>query len=156
MIYPATYDAGLRLTSRTGHGGQVIAALRGDLDIASAPDLREQLIDLLPAAGRLIIDLSAVRYADASGLAVLVGTGHRAGLLGGFLRLAAPSAEVAQVLAATGMNRHLDIFATVQAALTGQRPAAAPARPAAGAAAGNPYADIRHSSHTYENKNAVA
>ncbi len=132
MIYPATYAAGLSLTSRTGHGGHVIVALRGDLDIASAPALREQLIDVLrPTANRLIIDLSAVRYADASGLAVLVGTGHRAGLLGGFLRLAAPSAEVAQVLSATGMNRHLDIFATVQAA-------------------------IRQSSHTYEIQNAVA
>jgi anti-anti-sigma factor len=132
MIYSVTYQAGLSLTSRTGPGGQVVAALRGDLDIASAPALREQLIDLLrPAASRLTIDLSAVRYADASGLAVLVGTAHRAGLLGGSLRLAAPSAQVTQVLSATGMNRHLDIFATVQAA-------------------------IRQSSHTYQIRNAAA
>ncbi len=132
VIYPATYEAGFSLTSRAGHGGHVIAALRGELGIASAPALREQLIGLLrPDASRLIIDLSAVSYADASGLAVLVGTGHRTALLGGFLRLAAPSAEVAQVLSATGMNRHLDIFATVQAA-------------------------IRQSSHTYQIQNAVA
>jgi hypothetical protein len=50
VIYPATYATGLSLTSRTGPGGQVIAALRGDLDIASAPALREQLIDLLRPA----------------------------------------------------------------------------------------------------------
>jgi anti-anti-sigma factor len=109
---------GLSLSARTDRG-YVIAALRGELDIASAPTLREQLLGLLrPAASRLIIDLSAVSYADASGLTVLVGTGRRAGLLGGCLRLAAPSPEAARVLSITGLNRHLDIFPTVHAAIT--------------------------------------
>jgi len=49
-----------------------------------------------------------------------VGSGHRARLLGGSLRLAAPSPEVARVLSATGINKHLDIFPTVRAAITGQ------------------------------------
>src|SRR6202035_2024594 len=71
-------------------------------------------------ASHLIIDLSAVEHADASGLAALVGSGRRARLLGGSLRLAAPSPEVARVLSATGMNRHLDIFPTIRAAITGQ------------------------------------
>jgi anti-anti-sigma factor len=109
---------GLSLSAWTERG-YVIAALRGELDIASAPTLREQLLDLLrPGASRLIIDLSAVSYADASGLAVLVGTGRRAGLLGGHLRLAAPSPEVARVLSITGLNQQLDIFPTVHAAIT--------------------------------------
>jgi anti-anti-sigma factor len=64
-------------------------------------------------------DLSAVEHADASGLAVLVGSGHRARLLGGSLRLAAPSPEVARVLSATGMNQYVDIFPTVRAAIIG-------------------------------------
>ena len=123
MTYPAAHDAGLSLSCRAGHDGYVVAALSGELDIASAPALREQLLSLLrPAASRLIIDLSAVQYADASGLAVLVSSGRRAGLLGGSLRLAAPSPEVARVLSVTGLNQHLDIFPTVQAAITGQRP----------------------------------
>jgi anti-sigma B factor antagonist len=110
---------GLGLSSRTERG-YVLAALRGELDTAAAPTLREQLLGLLgPAASRLIIDLSAINYADARGLAVLVGTGRRAGLLGGFLRLAAPSPEVAKVLSATGLSRHLDIFPTIHAAITG-------------------------------------
>jgi anti-sigma B factor antagonist len=113
-------DASLRLTSRADRGGYVIAALSGDLGIASAPALRGQLLSLLRAASHLIIDLSAVEHADASGLAVLVGSGRRARLLGGSLRLAAPSPEAARVLSATGLNRHLDIFPTVQAAITGQ------------------------------------
>jgi anti-anti-sigma factor len=130
------HDGNLSLTARTERGGYVIAALRGELDIASAPGLRERLLGLLrPAVSRLIIDLSAVGYADASGVAVLVGTGRRAGLLGGWLRLAAPSPAVARVLSATGIGPHLDIFPTVQAAITSQhRDAGAPdARPAVAA-----------------------
>ena len=90
------------------------------LNIASAPALREQLLNVLrPAVSRLVLDLSAVSYADASGLAVLVGTGRRAGLLGGFLRLAAPVPAVTRVLRRTGLYRQFDIFPSVRAAITG-------------------------------------
>jgi len=132
----AAHEASLRLACRADRGGCVIAALGGELGIASAPALREQVRSLLRAASHLIIDLSAVERADASGLAVLVGCGHRARLLGGSLRLAAPSPEVTRVLSATGLNQHLDIFPTVRAATTGQpglpdaifSPATVPAR----------------------------
>jgi anti-anti-sigma factor len=120
MTHPAAHDTSLRLTSPTDRGGYVIAALSGELGIASAPALREQFASLLRAASHLIIDLSAVEHADASGLAVLVGSRRRARLLGGSLRLAAPSPEVARVLSATGMNQHFEIFPTVRAAITGQ------------------------------------
>jgi anti-anti-sigma factor len=65
-------------------------------------------------AGRLVIDRSAVSYADASGLVVLVRTGRRAGLLGGLLRLAALTPPVAKILRITGLHRQLDILPTVQ------------------------------------------
>jgi anti-sigma B factor antagonist len=122
VTHPAAYDVGLILTSRTEHRGYVIAALSGELGLAAAPALREQLLNLVrPAASQLIIDLSGVRSADTSGLAVLVGSGRRARLFGGFLRLAAPSMAVAGVLAATGMDQHLDVFPTVKAAIAGRR-----------------------------------
>jgi anti-anti-sigma factor len=122
VTHPAAYDAGLILTSRTEHRGYVVAALSGELGLAGAPALREQLLNLVrPAASQLIIDLSGVRSADTSGLAVLVGSGRRATLAGGFLRLAAPSMAVAGVLAATGMDQHFDIFPTVKAAIAGRR-----------------------------------
>ena len=120
MTHCAADDASLRLTSPTDRGGYVIAALSGELGIASAPALREQLLSLLRAASHLIIDLSAIDRADAGGMAVLVGSRRRARLLGGSLRLAAPSPEVARVLSATGLNQHFDIFPTVGAAITGQ------------------------------------
>ena len=119
MAYPAVHGVlGLSLSSRTERGC-VVAALGGELDISAVPMLRDKLLAMLaPAASRLIIDLSAISYADASGLAVLVATGRRAGLLHGFLRLASPSPEAADALSVTGLNQHLDIFPTVHAAIT--------------------------------------
>lgn len=110
----------LSVSSRSERG-YIIAALSGEPGIACAPALREQLLGLLrPAASRLVIDLSRVSYADASRLAVLVGTGRRAGLPGG-VSLAAPTAAVDTVLRITGLRWQLDIFPTVHPSPTPQQ-----------------------------------
>jgi anti-sigma B factor antagonist len=112
----------------TGRDGQAIVTLGGELDIVSAPAVRERLLSLLrPDASGLVIDMSAIRYADASGLAVLVSTQRRAVLLGGTLRLAALRPEVASVLTLTGLSRHLAAYPTVQAAMAGREQAIRPA-----------------------------
>ena len=111
---PPTPDVPVRIAD-----GVTIAELSGDLDLASAPDLREQLLGLLrPGTSRLVLDLSRVSFCDASGLAVLVGASHRARMLGGFLRLAAVSPATDRVLHLTGLDRHLSIYPTVHAATT--------------------------------------
>jgi anti-sigma B factor antagonist len=117
----------------TAPDGAVIVALGGDLDIASASAVRERLLSLLrPGACRLVIDMSAVRYADASGLAVLVSTQRRAVLLGGTLRLAALRPEVDGILTVTGLSRHLMAYPTVQAAIAGRKPGSRTALPRTG------------------------
>lgn len=124
MTYPVTKDAGPVIpTAMAGRDGVVIAALGGDLDIAAVPAVREWLLGLLrPGAIRLVIDMSAVRYADASGLEVLVNTRRRAVLLGGTLHLAALQPEVARVLTASGLSRRLGTYPTVQAAIADRMP----------------------------------
>lgn len=126
-------------------GGYAVVTLSGELDIACAAALREQLLGLLrPGAARLVIDLSGVNYCDASGLRVLVVTGRRAELLGGLLRLAAPGPAVASALRLMGLHRRFDVFASVLAATGGAQPrlarapqirrASGPVRHAVGAA----------------------
>lgn len=123
MSRSAPHGRGLFVTARAERDGCVIVVLRGALDVASAPALREKVLEVLrPGVSRLIIDLSAVGSADASGFAVLVGIGRRAGLLGGWLRLASPTPEVARVLSATGLDRHLATFPTVTDATAGRYP----------------------------------
>jgi anti-sigma B factor antagonist len=123
MNSKTTANPGLGLAVQTANG-ITIAELTGELDIASAPALRDQLLSVLrPGSSRLVMDLSKVSFCDASGLAVLVNTARRARLLGGFLRLAAVSPQAGRVLNITGLDRHLAIFPTVQAAITGTQAA---------------------------------
>jgi anti-anti-sigma factor len=110
---------GLHVSSRPERG-YFVTSLRGALDESIAPALREYLLRIAhECAGRLVIDLSAVSYADVSGLTVLVGTDRRAQLLGGLVRLAGPAAQVTSALTTTGLDRHLHVYATVEAAITG-------------------------------------
>ena len=131
MTHPAAEGTGhIAVAAATGDHGPVVVTLGGKLDVAAAPALREQLLSLLRAGtSLLVIDLSAIQYADASGLAVLVGSQCRAVLLGGALRLAAPRPEVVSVLAATGISRHLDVYPTVEAAIADRDRAAGAVRP---------------------------
>lgn len=102
-----------------GQDGCVIVTISGELDIARVPGLREQLLGVLrPRACRIVVDLAEVTFCDASGLAVLIGVGRRAWLLGGVLRLAAPAPPVAAVLRLTGLDLQFEIFATVLAAIS--------------------------------------
>jgi len=128
----------LDLYARTD-GGVTIAELSGELDIASAQALREQLLRLLrPGSARLVVGLSNVTFCDASGLAVLVSTGRRARLLGGFLHLAAVSPQAGRAMQVSGLLRNFAIFPTAQAAAAQPRPA--PNHKAAAAAARVPVA----------------
>jgi anti-sigma B factor antagonist len=115
---PAGPNHHLALHTRTDCGF-TIAVLSGALDAARVPALREQLFHLLrPATSQLVIDFALVSHADVGALAVLVGTARRARLNGGSLRLAAVTPAVALTLSAAGLDRQLDVFPTVQSAIS--------------------------------------
>jgi anti-anti-sigma factor len=136
VTHPVTEGVGIvRHSVRTGRDSAVIVAIEGDLDIASVPAVRERLLSMLsPGLSLLVIDMSAVRYADASGLEVLVSTQRRAGLLGGTLRLAALQPAVSRILTVTGLSRHLATYLTVQAALADGKPGTGTVPPGTGQA----------------------
>lgn len=91
---------------------RTVVKLSDGLDLAAAPALREQLIDVLHrGASLLILDLSQVPSCDTAGLAVLIGTQRRARLLGTKMRLLAPSLPVTQALRSTGLDRSFSIHA---------------------------------------------
>ena len=114
---PSRVSAEASLTAVRQPAGTV-AKLRGDLDIAAAPALRERLLGLLsPGVRLLIIDLSGVSFCDTAGLAVLIGTQRRARARGITVRLAAPGRQVAELLHDTGLDRTLTICATLAGAL---------------------------------------
>jgi anti-anti-sigma factor len=111
--------------------GRTIVRLRGALDVAAAPALRERLIGVLHrGTGLLILDLSRVLSCDISGLAVLIGTERRARLLGSTVRLAAPSLPVADLLRSTGLDRSFTIYPDLFGALASERHQTARTAPA--------------------------
>jgi anti-anti-sigma factor len=116
---------------------RTIVRLRGALDVAATPALRERLIGLLhPGASLLVLDLSRVPSCDAAGLAVLIGTQRRARLLGIVMPLAAPSLPVAKLLRLTGLDRNLTICPDLRSALAMERHEPAKASPSQGVLAG--------------------
>ena len=106
---PAQVPAGASL-SVLSRAAFTIAELEGDLDIATAPPLREGLLGVLgPGVRLLIIDLSGVSFCDAAGLAVLIGAQRRTIALGTIVRLAAPRPQLAKLLRITGLDRSFTI-----------------------------------------------
>ncbi len=114
---PASFPA--RAFPQMNRGAHAIAALSREPGIASVPAPRASPPDCSPVAGsRLVTGLSRTSCRDASGLAVLMSTGRRAGLPG-LSRPAAPAPPVARLLRITGPGRQIDIFSHCQAAITG-------------------------------------
>ena len=124
----------LHTGSRPGAGppaARIIVRLRGALDVAAAPALRERLIGILhPGMSLLVLDLSRVPSCDPAGLAVLIGTQRRARLLGIVVRLAAPSLPVANLLRLTGLDRSFTVCPDLRGALAVERHEPAKASPA--------------------------
>jgi len=83
-------------------GHLVVAALDGELDLASRADLASRL-DPLAAAGRhLILDLGALRFCDCAGLGLFLRLQRQAAAAGGAFHLLAPTPRFARLLALTG------------------------------------------------------
>jgi anti-sigma B factor antagonist len=104
--------------------GDVTVTLRGDLDIAAAPGLRERLrgaLEAMTAPHALTIDLSQVTFCDAAGLAVLVGAYRRAQSLGITVTIAGARPRVTKVLHATGLDRAFEMSGSLT---TPQKPMA--------------------------------
>lgn len=93
-----------------------VVAVRGEIDLTSAPRLREALIPEVEQ-GTTVLELSGVDFCDSSGLRVLVEAGHTARDGGTSLRLAAVSPAVMQVLELVSAVEFFALFPDVETAL---------------------------------------
>ncbi|MFK8847513.1 STAS domain-containing protein [Streptomyces sp. Ac-502] len=94
-----------------------VLIVRGRVDLATLPTLRERLRRLPRAPGSLlIVDLSEVTDCCALALGPLVAAARRARSQGGDLRLVQPSPVVLAALHASGLNRLLPVFAGLDTA----------------------------------------
>lgn len=64
--------------SLTATGRVAVVTLAGELDLASAPELRESLLDACGSGARLVVvDLAGVSFADSAALGVLAAAALR-------------------------------------------------------------------------------
>lgn len=108
-------DVSLRLSEL---GPWTVARLDGDVDIATAPKVREQLIALLTDRSPfVVVDLDGVGFLDSTGLGVIVGVLKRARTLGGDLRLVCSQPTVRRVFEITALDRTMPLAASPEEAV---------------------------------------
>ena len=101
-------------------GDWTVLAVSGEIDIATAPSLREKLHSLLAdGRSRLIVDLDDVTFLDSTALGVLVGLLKRARTEGGELRIVCNQPRVRKVFEITRLDSAFDLCNSVEDAVKG-------------------------------------
>ncbi|MCA1834727.1 MAG: STAS domain-containing protein [Mycobacteriales bacterium] len=96
---------GIRLSRLNGHAR--LAAF-GDIDVVSAPQLREALALLIDNhVQRLLVDLSEVTFIDSAGLEALLAAQRQLVANGGGLEIVACTRWVLRLLRVTELDRYL-------------------------------------------------
>jgi len=106
----------LSLSTRT-EGDRTIVEVGGEIDVYTAPRLREQLVDLV-ADGKyhLVVDMERVDFLDSTGLGVLVGGLKRVRAHEGSLRLVCTQERLLKIFRITGLAKVFPIYDSVDAA----------------------------------------
>src|SRR5438270_7737906 len=115
---PEPTPAAFAVTHREADGRTCVITVEGELDLASAPQLKWTLVELLDQRyAHYVIDLSRLTYMDSMGLGVLVGFRKR---VDGSAHLALAGLPAAQrkLLEMTGLDECFDSCATLDEALS--------------------------------------
>lgn len=107
----------LSVTTRE-EGGRTIVEVGGEIDVYSAPTLRDRL-NALVADGHhhLVVDMQGVEFLDSTGLGVLVGGLKRVRTLNGSLQLVCSQERVLKVFRITGLTKVFAIHDSIEQAL---------------------------------------
>jgi anti-anti-sigma factor len=102
------------------HGpNQFIVAVAGELDLAHADGLADELDRLIAPGALIVVDAQELTFMDSAGLRTLLHANARAETADATLRLAAPCRAVRLVLDLTGATAVLDTRDDVATALAG-------------------------------------
>lgn len=109
----------LRLDVREA-GDWTVVEVGGEIDVATAPRLREQLIALVnDRRHHLVVDLDQVDFIDSTGLGVLIGALKRVRTNDGELVLVCTERRILKVFEITGLLNVFAVHPSVDAATAG-------------------------------------
>lgn len=95
-----------------------VISLEGEVDVYTAPQLKQQIISLLDEdITHITVDLAAVEYLDSTALGVLIGGLKRLRERDGTLNLVIPNPRIRRIFEITGLDKIFDIYQTQDEAL---------------------------------------
>jgi anti-sigma B factor antagonist len=94
-----------------------VVAVSGELDLYTAPQLREELLLALsaPLSG-LVVDLDDLVFLDSTGLGLLIGAMRRAEAGGTSLRIVCTQPDILRILHVSGLDQVLPVDPSVESA----------------------------------------
>lgn len=97
--------------------GATVVAVGGEIDVYTAPRLRDKLTELVDGgAYRLIVDLEAVDFLDSTGLGVLVGGLKKVRMHDGILAIVCTNERLLKIFRITGLAKVFEIYPTPESA----------------------------------------
>jgi anti-sigma B factor antagonist len=105
---------------------QTIVHVRGEVDVHSAPQLRDRLTDVIDGGKKsIVVDLSRLDFIDSTGLGALVAALNHAKGTDAALRVVCSSERVLKLFRITGLDEVFSIYTTVPLAVAaGSKPTA--------------------------------
>ena len=99
-------------TEQVGDGAYVIS-LSGEVDLYTAPEFKQQLLDVIAQGGRqVIVDFTDTTFIDSTTLGVLVGGVKRLRPNDGQLSLVCSDRNITKIFEITGLDRVFTIYTT--------------------------------------------
>jgi anti-sigma B factor antagonist len=107
----------LTLSTRTAGPFEIIA-VGGEIDVYTAPRLRESIVSAIEEGHRrLIVDVEQVEFLDSTGLGVLVGALKRVRGDGGSLDIVCTHERILKIFEITGLDKVFGLHRTVESAV---------------------------------------
>jgi anti-sigma B factor antagonist len=104
----------LTLNVHSDTQGFTVIEVGGEIDVYTAPKLREKLISLVEAGSyQLIVNMEGVEFLDSTGLGVLVGGLKRVRAQDGWIDIICTQSRILRIFKITGLNKVFNIYDTV-------------------------------------------
>lgn len=98
--------------------GALVLAIEGELDLATAPKVREPLEDgIETGAKQIVIDMLGCGFIDSTGLGVLLHAAKRLEENGGAMALVCVDDQIKRLLELTMIDRTIPVYETREEAL---------------------------------------
>jgi len=100
--------------------GYVLVSVVGEVDVATAPQLRDRLEEAV-AEGfpTVVVDLTGVTFLDSTALGVLIEASKLCEAAGRTMRIAVSEPRILKIFEITGLTEFFDIRSTRQQAVVG-------------------------------------